>query len=137
MSATCKRFFLISKTHKKFTQTITFSKCIINFDNYYTQFLQQKLLDLESALHRKFNEELTSDVFFNYWCYDKKISHELTLFKVFYHGFLCTRESRYAERCLICSRIFVDNNDIAKKIDSTFVITRNSTKDLDVFLLMK
>ena len=37
----------------------------------------------------------------------------------------------------ICRRIFVNNNYVAKKIDNVFVITRNSIKNLDVFLLMK
>ena len=62
--------------------------------------------------------------------------YELTLFKVFCHYFFCTRGSRFVERYLICSSIFVNNNYIAeKKIDSAFVITRKSIKNLDVFLL--
>ena len=63
VSAACKRFFLISKAHKKFRQTITFSKSIFNFDGYYTEFLQNQLLDLKAKLRKKFIEELSSDIF--------------------------------------------------------------------------
>ena len=51
--------------------------------------------------------------------------------------FFCIRGNRSVGGCLICSRIFVNKNDITKKIYSTFDITRNSIKDLDMFLLLK
>ena len=53
VSATCKNFLLILKAHKKFTGTITFSKRIIKFEDRYTKFLQNRLLDLESSLQKK------------------------------------------------------------------------------------
>ena len=137
VSATCKRFFLISKAHKKFRETITFSKRIINFDDYYTEFFQQQLLDLGSAVYKKINEELGSDVFSIIGVKTKKISYEPTSFRVFCHCFFCTRESRSFDGCSICSRIFVNNNYVAKKIGSVFAITKNSIKSLGVFLLMK
>ena len=124
VSATCKRFFLISKAHKKVTKIITFSKRIIKFGDYYTEFLQNWLLDFESSLHKKFNKELSSDLFSIISVKIKKISYELTPFKVFCHCFFCTRGGRSVERCLICNRIFVDNNDVAKKIDREFVVTK-------------
>ena len=64
VSATCKNFFLISKTHEKFTKTITFSKRIIKFDNYYTEFLQNQLLDLESSLHKNLMKNHGAGVLF-------------------------------------------------------------------------
>ena len=87
VSATCKRFFLISKAHEKFTETITFSERIIKFDDYYTEFLQNRRLDLKSSLHKKFSEELGSDVFSIINFKREKISYELTPFKVFCHCF--------------------------------------------------
>ena len=44
---------------------------------------------------------------------------------------------RSFDGCSICSRIFVNNNYVAKKIGSVFAITKNSIKNLGVFLLMK
>ena len=82
VSDTCKRFFLISKAHIKFTETITLSKRIIKFDDYYTEFLQNQLLDLESSLYKKLNEELSSN-----------ISYELTPFKVLCHCFFVPEEA--------------------------------------------
>ena len=137
VSATCKRFFLISKAHKKFTETVTFSRRIIKFDDYYTEFLQNSPLDLEPSLHKKFNEELSSGIFSIISFKIKKISYELTPFKVFCHCFFCTRGSKSVERCLISSRNFVDNNDVTKKTDREFVVTKNSIINLDVFLFMK
>ena len=78
VSRTCKRFFLISKAHKKFTETIIFSKRIIKFDDYNTEFLQNRLLDLESSLQQKFNEELSRDIFSIINVKIKKISYELS-----------------------------------------------------------
>ena len=52
-----------AKDFSWYQKLIKFSKRIINFDDYYTEFLQQQLLDLESAHYKKFNEELSSDVF--------------------------------------------------------------------------
>ena len=137
VSGVCKRFFLISKVHKKFRETITFSKSIINFDDYYTEFLEQQLLHLEPALYKKFNEELSSDVFSIIGVKMKKVSYEPTPFRVFCHCFFCTTGSRSFDGCSISSRIFVNNNYAAKKIDSAFVITRNSIKNLEVFLSIK
>ena len=55
----------------------------------------------------------------------------------FCHCFFCTRGSRFFDGCSVSSKIFVNNNYVAKKIDSAFVITRNLIKNLDVFLIMK
>ena len=116
VSAACKRFFLISKAHKKFRQTITFSKRIFNFDGYYTEFLQNQLLNVKAKLHKKFNEELSSAIFSIISVKMKKSSYELTPFRVFCHCFFCTRGSRSFDGCSICSRIFVNDNYVAKKL---------------------
>ena len=47
VSATCKRFFMITTSHRKFTQTVSISEHIFNFDDYYTEFLHNQILDLK------------------------------------------------------------------------------------------
>ena len=52
VSATCKRFFMILTSHKEFKRTVSTSKCIFNFDNYYTEFLRNQILDLKEAIKK-------------------------------------------------------------------------------------
>ena len=51
--------------------------------------------------------------------------------------FFSSRGSRSIDTCSICSRIFVDNSDVTRKIDSSFVVTIKSLENLDVCELMK
>ena len=37
---------MITTAHKKFRRTVSISKCIFNFDGYYTEFLHNQMLDL-------------------------------------------------------------------------------------------
>ena len=110
-----KDFSWYQKLIKDLQKQLRFQN-IFNFDDYYTQFLQQQLLNLESALHRQFNEELSSDIFPVISVKIKKISYELTLFIVFCYCSFCTRGTTTVERFLICSRILINNNHIAKKL---------------------
>ena len=50
ISATCKRFFMILTAHKEFKRTVSVSKGVFNFDDYYAEFLQDKILDLMKAI---------------------------------------------------------------------------------------
>ena len=63
VSGTCKRFFMIRTAHKKFRQTVSISKPIFNFDNYYDEFLHNQMLDLKVDIQKKFEEEISSEIF--------------------------------------------------------------------------
>ena len=56
-SAACKRFFMILSAHKDCKRTVTISKRIFNFDNFYIEFLQTQLKDLTMKIQNKFKEE--------------------------------------------------------------------------------
>ena len=138
-SATCKRFFMILTTYKDYKWTVSISKCIFNFDDYYTEFLlNAQMFDSKKAIQNKFKEEEIKDEIFPIIDLKTKIiSSEFTPFKVFCHCFFCSRGSRSIDTCSICSRIFVDKSDVSRKIDSSFVVTIKSLENLDVCDLMK
>ena len=137
VSATCKRFFMKLTSHKEYKRTVTISKRIFNFDDCYAEFLQNKMLDLMKAIQDKFKEEIGNVIFSIIYLKIKRISYELTPFRVFCHCFFCSRVGRSIDTCSICSRIFVGNSDVARKIDSSFVVTKNSLENLDKNDLMK
>ena len=56
----------------------------------------------------------------------KKIVYDLLPFKIFCHCFFSMRGSKNVGKCDVCSRFFVDDPDIASKIDQRFLITKNS-----------
>ena len=51
--------------------------------------------------------------------------------------FFCSKGSRSLDTCSLCNRIFVDNSDVARKIDSSFVVTINLLENLGIDDLMK
>ena len=51
---------------------------------------------------------------------------EMLPFKVYYHCFYCRRGGRLFGKCDICSRFFVDDQDIAKNFDSKFIVTKKA-----------
>ena len=57
VSATCKRFFMTKTAHKKFRQTVSISKRLFNFDDYYTEFLHNQMLDLKVDIQKKCKEK--------------------------------------------------------------------------------
>ena len=63
--------------------------------------------------------------------------HHLGFFVIVSLGFFCSRGDRSIDNCSICSRIFVDNSDVARKIDNSFAVTINSLENLDINDLMK
>ena len=91
------------------------------------------MLDLMKAIQDKFKEKTSSEIFSIISLKIKRISYELTPFKVFCHCFFCSRESRSLDACSICRRNFVDNSHVSRKIDSTFVVTVNSLENLDIY----
>ena len=78
------------------------------------------MLDLMKAIQDKFKEETSSEIFSIISLKIKRISYELTPFKV-----LCY--------CFFVRRNFVDNSHVSRKIDSTFVVTVNSLENLDIY----
>ena len=81
VSATCKRFFMITTAHKKFRGTVSISKHIFNFDDYYSEFLHNQMLDIKVDIHKKFKEEISSEMFSIMSLKIKRISYELTPFR--------------------------------------------------------
>ena len=130
---------MILTTYKDYKWTVSISKCIFNFDDYYTEFLlNAQMFDSKKAIQNKFKEEeIKDEIFPTIDLKTKIISSEFTPFKVFCHCFFCSRGSRSIDTCSICSRIFVDKSDVSRKIDSSFVVTIKSLENLDVCDLMK
>ena len=57
VSATCKRFFMITTAHKKFRGTMSISKHIFNFDDYYIEFLHNQMLDLKVDIQKNLKKK--------------------------------------------------------------------------------
>ena len=60
----------------------------------------------------------------------EKMIFEMFSFKVNCHSFYCRRDSRLLGKCDIGNRFFVDDQDIAKKIDGKFIVTKKPAKAL-------
>ena len=56
----------------------------------------------------------------------EKIVYDLLPFKIFCHCFFWMRSSKNVGKCDVCGRFFVDDSDIASKIDQKFLLTKNS-----------
>ena len=67
----------------------------------------------------------------------EKMIFEMLPFKVYCHCFYCRRGSRLFGRCDICRRFFVDDQDIAKKLDGKFAIIKKGIKLYPVGELME
>ena len=91
------------------------------------------MLDLMKSIQDKFKEETSSEIFSIISLKIKRISYELTPFKVLCYCFFVSRKSRSLDACSICRRNFVDNSHVSRKIDSTFVVTVNSLENLDIY----
>ena len=125
---------MILAPHKEYKQTVSASKRIFNFDDYHAKCLQDRKLDLMKAIQNKFKEAISNEIFSITDLKTKIISYELTPLKVFCHFFFfCSRGIRSLETFSICSRIFVGNSDVARKIDSSFVVTINSLENFDIY----
>ena len=57
VSATCKRFLMTKTAHKKLRQIVPISKRLFNFDDYYTEFLHNQMLDLKIDIQKKCKEK--------------------------------------------------------------------------------
>ena len=62
-SIVSKRFYSVSSCNKKFVTTLTLSKRIIDFDPWYSEFLQDQLKWLGKEIHKKFQEKIVKNTF--------------------------------------------------------------------------
>ena len=87
-------------------------------------------MNLSKDIRETFREKI-GDNFFAFSLVDvhiEKMIFELLSFKLYCHCFYCKRGSRLFGSCNICSRIFADDHDIAIKLDSKFVITKEKAQ---------
>ena len=56
---------MILTTYREYKQTLSISKRIFNFDDYYTAFLQTQMLDLKKTVQNKFKEKEIRDEIFS------------------------------------------------------------------------
>ena len=95
-------------------------------------FLRDELEYLSKDIREKVVEKLVNN-FFVFSLVDiqiEKINFEMFLFKVYCHCFYCRRGSRLFGKYDICSRFFVNDQDIAKKFDSKAIVTKKTSKTL-------
>ena len=50
---------MILTAHEEYKRTVSTSKRIFNFDDYYDEFLQNQILDLMKAIQNKFKEGIS------------------------------------------------------------------------------
>ena len=106
----------------------TFSKDTFNFDTGYFDFLKNELGFLGRELEKSFEEKIVRHtfVFSLIDVHLEKIVYDLLPIKIFCHCFFCMRGSKNVGKCDVCSRFFVDDSEIASKIDQRFLPTKNS-----------
>lgn len=93
----------------------------------------------------KFEEGISNEILSIIDLKIKRIFYELTPFRVqdflallfFLSFFFCSRGSRSNDTCSSRSEMFADNSDNARKIDSSYAVTKNSLENLDICELMK
>ena len=62
----------------------------------------------------------------------EKIVYDLLPFKLFCYYVCRMKGSKNVGKCYVCSRFFVDDSDIALKIDQRFLFTENSLQHLSI-----
>ena len=60
-STTCKKFYSLTRSDKKFKQLLCFSKRILNFDDSYVDFLHSQFQWLTEEIWTKLNEKFKED----------------------------------------------------------------------------
>ena len=98
----------------------------------------------------KFEEGISNEILSIIDLKIKRIFYELTPFRVqdflallfflFFFSFFfffCSRGSRSNDTCSSRSKMFADNSDNARKIDSSYAVTKNSLENLDICEMMK
>ena len=128
-----KGFYQITRSHKKFVNAIRISKHIVSFE-----FLQDELKSLGNNIRKKFKEKIVKN-YFVFGLVDvllKKNVYGLLPFNSYCHLFFCQRDSKTAGKCDICTRFFIDDNDLGARIDRKFIVTKKSIEQLPIFNLM-
>ena len=88
--------------------------------------MKKVLRYLSKNIRRTFGEKIVNN-FFVFLLVDvhiEKMIFEMLPFKVYCHAFYSRRSSRLFGKCFICSRFFVDDQDIAERFDCEFAITK-------------
>ena len=114
------------------------SKFLVNFDKDYFEFMENNLKLLTNKIETKFNEKIIKNSFiFNMIDLKvQKIIYQLLLFRIFCHLFFCRRGSKTAGKCLVCTRMFVDNHDISVTFAEHFVLKGKNIEHLPISKLM-
>ena len=138
-SIVSKRFYQITRSHKKFCKAIRISKYIVGFDEDYFDFLQDELQTLDKNICEKFKEKIVKNYFvFNLLDISfKKIVFSLLPFKIYSHCYFCWRGSKTACKCDIFTKFFIDDNDLGARIDREFILTKKSIEYLLIPNLME
>ena len=138
-SMTSKKFYQIVWKNKKYKKVMWLSKFLVNFDEDYFEFIENNLKLLTKKIQTKFKEKIIKNIFvFNRIDLKvQKIIYQLLPFRIFCHLFFCRKDSKTAGKCLICTRIFVDNHDISVMFAEHFVLKKKSISHLPISRLME
>ena len=87
--------------------------------------MKKVLRYLSENIRKTFGEKIVNNffVFLLVAVHIEKMIFEMLPFKVYCHAFY-SRRSRLFGKCFICSRFFVDDQDIAERFDCEFAITK-------------
>ena len=115
------------------------SKFLVNFDEDYFEFIENNLKLLTKKIQAKFKEKVIKNSFiFNITDLKvQKIIYQLLPFRIFCHLFFCRKGSKTASKCLIFTRMFVDNYDISVMFEEYFVLKKKNISHLPISNLME
>ena len=125
-SMTSKRIYQIVRENKIYKNAMWLSKFLVNFDEDYYEFIENNLKLLSKKIQTKFKDKIIKNSFiFNIIDLKvQKFTYQLLPLRIFCHLFFCQKGSKTAGKCLICTRIFVDNHDISVMFEEHFVQPR-------------
>ena len=101
--------------------------------------MQDQLKWLGKEIREKFQEKIVKNTFV-FGLIDvqlERMVYQMLPYKIFCHRFYCRRDSKSVGMCDICSMFFVDDNDVSKKIDHEFILTKNSLAHLPIYNLFE
>ena len=100
--------------------------------------MSDQLKQLDKETHKKFREKIVNNdfVFSLIDVLRKNMVYQMPSYEIFCHCFYCRRGSKSQGTCYIFSRFFVDDNNISKKIDCEFIITKSSLAHLPIYNVM-
>ena len=118
---------------------MSLSKCLVNFDEDYFEFIENNLKLLTKKIQTIFKDKIIKNSFiFNRSDLKvQKITYQLLPLRIFCHLLFCQKGSKTSGRCLICTRMFVDNHDIRVMFEEHFVLKKENISHLPISRLMK